>query len=388
MKAVRHEKTNFAGQEFLKYSKYSGLTLVELLVVVTIMTILLAISVPMIRPMLETQKTRDAADTVSTFLAQARLRAIETGLPCGVRFERYTGLEMQGQGPNGPYPYYPYNGACLQMRQVAVPRPYGGCVEGTRIDVDGLTGNLTIPFAESGFWGPGKIVQDGDLIQLDYQGPKYLLDLSSGTPKINWQQFDSTAVGRNLIQVPFKVYRQPKPTLAAPVRFPQGVVVDLNSSGKGTNVISYGDNAYDDDYAPTFDNSRIALDDFRTFDQSPQSDTIPVTIMFLPNGEVGNVIHSNNSNNSNEPIFLCIGLWDRVAYWDDNGDIGGLPEDDKWNYQDLSNFWVTLFPKSGTTVIQPVAAASSVPLSSLEERNNLETSSRKFARNQQGIGGR
>ncbi|MDR1957573.1 MAG: prepilin-type N-terminal cleavage/methylation domain-containing protein [Planctomycetaceae bacterium] len=342
----------------------SGLTLVELLVVVSIMSILLAVSVPAIRPMLETQKTRNAADTVSTFLSQARLRAMETGLPCGVRFERYTGLQFQeGTG----VVVYMYNGACLQMRQVAVPRPYGGCTEVSRLSVNN-TGVITLDSMESVFWGENDncIVRSGDQIQFDYQGPRYGLAISGTSVSINWQQFDPASPGKNLTQVPFKVYRQPRPTLAAPVRFPQGVVIDLNASG--------------------------STDEFAALNEN---DLKHVTIMFLPNGEVDYVDSSiGGKNTDNNPIFLCVGLWDRMKVWikdstnDYNLSTDYLPEETppRLNYEDLNNFWVTVFPKTGAITVQPVAAPNAggtppTPLEALE-------ASRAHAKDIQAIGGR
>ena len=64
-----------------------GLTLVELLVVLFIMSIMLAIAVPIVRPPVEARAVREGARMVSTALTSARTRAIQTGRPVGVMFE-------------------------------------------------------------------------------------------------------------------------------------------------------------------------------------------------------------------------------------------------------------------------------------------------------------
>ena len=55
-----------------------GVTLMELLVVATIILIVTAASVPTIKPMMESQLTKQAGSTVSTYLNRARARAMAT----------------------------------------------------------------------------------------------------------------------------------------------------------------------------------------------------------------------------------------------------------------------------------------------------------------------
>ena len=56
-----------------------GLTLVELLMVITIMTILMVVAIPMIRPAFQDRNLREAARQVNTFLRVAQARAARTG---------------------------------------------------------------------------------------------------------------------------------------------------------------------------------------------------------------------------------------------------------------------------------------------------------------------
>ena len=74
-------------------AKRSGVTLIELLVVATIMLTLAAVSVPTIKPMMESQATSHAAQTVATYLERAKAHAVVTGRPSGVTFEFFPGTD-------------------------------------------------------------------------------------------------------------------------------------------------------------------------------------------------------------------------------------------------------------------------------------------------------
>ena len=87
-----------------------GVTLVELLVVIGIMLILATIALPAMRPLTEARRIREPARAINVYFGRARSRAIESGRPCGVMFER---LERQPQ-------------ASVILRQVEVPPPYSG----------------------------------------------------------------------------------------------------------------------------------------------------------------------------------------------------------------------------------------------------------------------
>lgn len=65
-----------------------GITLVELLVVVGIMLLLLTLVVPRIQPDLDAERIRQGAQLLSSVFTQARLRAMESGRPAAIVFER------------------------------------------------------------------------------------------------------------------------------------------------------------------------------------------------------------------------------------------------------------------------------------------------------------
>ena len=346
-----------------------GLTLVELLVTITIMGLVVAISIPMVKPMLASNKVKSGADVVAGFLAQARNRAIEEGRPVGVTFERVLNY---GDGET----YFPYNGASVLMRQVAEPKPLSGFVKDVRVAVD-ASGSISFCTwnATTGQWDNDnalppdrqterkywvKLVNPGDQIQFDAQGPKYELStnifqivlLPNLVPPV--YSVDQPAL--------FKVFRKPQatkvaPTMTVPVALPEGIVVDLDCSGMGNRF-----------YDRSEDNSwSVACDEFCA---ASSGDSQSVTIMFSPTGEVDRVYYSSLAGSivsdiPTGPIFLNIGIWERAGFWNESGTAVSneyLPDNGFHpaykhirNYLDMNNYWVTVFPRTGAVRVNRVA---------------------------------
>ena len=200
-----------------------GVTLVELLVVISIMLLMTAIAIPLLRPILERRPVREAARTVSDFLSGAQVRARETGRPAAVWIERFA---------NHPQ-------AAFTLYQAEVPLPYGG-------DTVSSTASISLQSNSNGWayfnvsfpngYNPS-LVSPGDLLQLNYQGPWYSfvtttvpalvsLNLSYGT-SVPWLTSPSAAM-------PYKIYRQPMRSAARPIQLPNNTVIDLYASGTGT----------------------------------------------------------------------------------------------------------------------------------------------------------
>ncbi|MDR1385495.1 MAG: hypothetical protein LBJ67_16850 [Planctomycetaceae bacterium] len=362
----------------------AALTLVELLVTITIMAIVVAVSIPAVKPMLASNKVKNGASIVSTYLTQARARAMEEGRTVGVRFERYTGIKEGND--------YPYNGASLVMRQVAEPKPYSGSVKDVHAIIDfnpstkigiikfcGWNGanwnDPSVHNAESAYWD--KLVNSGDLLQCAFKGPKYTITKNGVTFYIDMKRDplnDDLIPNKNPNYglpepdfsntdnpVRFRVYRQPQPnkiapTMAAPVALPQGVVVDLDCSGIGaSNDKPYYDEEGNTIRSETHNLNRLTVirDDFTS--KAPDDDSA-VTVMFSPTGDVDKVYYQNKEDNQSsgkippEPIFLCIGVWERIGCWvngKNSNDYLPNEADPSRNYQDLNNYWVTIFPRNG-----------------------------------------
>ncbi len=87
-----------------------GVTLVELLVVIFVMLLITAITIPVIAPAMANREVREAARMVDSFINGARTRALQTQHPFGVMLERQ---------PDNP-------SACTTLSYCEQPDPYVG----------------------------------------------------------------------------------------------------------------------------------------------------------------------------------------------------------------------------------------------------------------------
>lgn len=306
--------------------KERGLTLIELLAVGTIVLILTAISLPMVKPMLDSQQTRSASQVVSTYLNRAKNRAKLSGRPCGVRFEVWPGTDVQLECNNGakkevsPNVFLYSRGASLVMRQIDVPPEYSGFSGGETVSVN--SGAFTV----NNDLYLSRILekQTQARIQFNNEGPYFRI-----WPNTSNLVAQPTCTLRPYENVPFKVQFSPKPTMTSPMALPQGAAIDLQFSGvAGLNQQGVFD------YPTGAENATNVSDD--------------VTIMFSPSGAVDTV----NGEYPTGPIYLLIGRWDQINAVRENQDGETLP-----NYADGRNYWVTINPQSGlisTAEVNPV----------------------------------
>ncbi len=318
-----------------------GMTLVELLVVITIMVILLAVAVPQFKPALESQRSTGAARTVSMTLERARLRAMLDKRPCGVEFVRY----HDGNTPN----------LSLQMRYIRAANDLVQINASIRVRVRNgqirlykFVDGQAFPWTEldPNVSADKDIIDDwnakvltGYSIQFGRQGRYY--ELSSSTSLKNpYNGLDLPAYndtdGTNFKNaVEFKVSMPPVPLFSPPTNLPRGTVVDLQYSGF-ENSASFGLN-----FPPSADNIK------------------GVTIMFSPAGHVHECIRYDDNNNSAtlKPhgglFYFLVGEWDRQGT-DDAGNC--LAEDGRNNLMTPSNTWVTLHPRTGRVMMSRMAA--------------------------------
>lgn len=212
-----------------------GVTLMELLVVATIILIVTAVSVPTIKPMMESQLTKQAGSTVSTYLNRARARAMATGRPCGVTFEHFAGTYD---------PSTDFGSASLVLRQVETPPYYSGLEQGATVDVyaeddifDGDRRLRRVRVNNDSYWGAMVGDERGAKIQFNGAGPYYPIHVVAGAFFIEKLPGVDLPILQNAT---FKVVRDPRPTMTAPIGLPQGAVVDLEWSGTDDSSFAIG----------------------------------------------------------------------------------------------------------------------------------------------------
>jgi len=343
-------------RRFQTRANRSGVTLIELLVVATMMLALAAVSVPAIKPMMESQLTSNAASTVSTYLNRARARAMTTGRSCGVAFEYFSGT-WDGD-PNG------VGSASLVLRQVETPPYYSGLDAGSCVTV--LTENDAINNGDGKrsrqitniidpYWGVYVAQERAPKIQFNGIGPYYPILFDNGNAYIEKIEGVETPACSN---APFKVIRDPRQTMTAPVGLPQGAVVDLEYSGT--------------------DSKRFALG----------SD---VTIIFSPSGEVDYIADKDSMYSPTDTIYFLVGRWDRISALgsrelESTGETVSAAEDGLWNYEDVTNFWVAVNPRSG--LVSTAEVNMPVNYTFGESSDEAVYESREFARmSKRNLGG-
>jgi len=361
----------------------AGVTLVELLVVISILLGLAVLLVRVLPGVLESRRVREAARLVNVFLGTARNRAVEIGRPVGVIFYRDPSLPQ----------------ACVKLQQAEVPPPYAGDYQNSRILFMQWQGNVaSVRFCKSAWdpnindWKPSDempfpaqftaggvgegLVNVGDQLQLNYQGHIWIitppapgqLAIRAGPPfqgYPTWLVCLSSPTGGSTSNIPtgtplpFQFFRQPVASSVPPVTLPAKTVVDLFDSGTDSD--------------PKF----MVADPNAT----------PVTILFSPTGAVQGYYYLcpqhgyfENYHPAVGPLFFLVGRRDRVTL-----DVALPPsqpyttpaEDGRFNVRDTNNVWVAVNPQTGMVTTTEVASA---PGATLAE-------ARRFAREAQRMGG-
>ena len=312
---------------------HSGMTLVELLVVVAIMVLLLAVSVPMLRPMLQSQKTSHAAQVLAGAFKHARTKAIHEQRSYGIRlipFEtapttavqlhlQKTGigianvvnpLDIRVRVEDGMIiPYRFEEGAWQQVDWSELADVFQHFEEGYRIQFNRLGRSLGYRKSETG---------DGFQLDSPYDAVTLPEDESNENKDAMEYRISKQDEGITLAWLP-------------PVVMPRGTIVDLAFSGGESKV----------------------PDAFSRGDE--------VIVMFSPAGYVDRVYINGEEYEVNEMLYFCVGDWDRQV------DMYGntLAEDGKSNLAAPATYWVTLHPKTGGIRIAenaPIPSGSDDPI--------------------------
>lgn len=159
-----------------------GVTLIELLIVVGVLTILATVSLQSVKGLLKDQKVTQATRLTQQYIESAKIRAITTGRPVAVFLER---VSLDGDQAGGVVVSQPQNYTATRLSMGEVFPPYTGDAvgaTGTLWDVqfglgspdvrinDGYADQIRIPVTDvvSGFGtpgAPGGFVSVGDLIE-------------------------------------------------------------------------------------------------------------------------------------------------------------------------------------------------------------------------------
>ena len=330
----------------MKSRRRNGLTLTELLVVGTIILAVTALSIPVVKPMMESQLTKNGANMLATALNRARSRAQVSGRPCGVRFEYWPGTaanlhdthydERAGDGTViCRDTYYSVPGASLVMRQVEVPPVYSGLLGIEKVKYE----NGRCEF-QNDLYVTSELERSASAkIQFGGDGPFYAFhgrstSLKEGTTYALPPERD--------VEYPFRVLLDSRPTMAMPVCMPRGTAVELQFSGVGDSVF---------------------VDTLSGTNGSPVPERVSLTLMFSPDGSVESV----NGSIPSEPVHFLVGRWDQISAVRAEDDAESYP-----NYADGRNYWVSVFPQTGgvtVSQVNPTADVGYTPVSRINDYN-------------------
>jgi len=334
------------------------MTLVELLVVVTIIMLLAALTLPRLRPEMERSRVREAARSIQLYLSSARSQAMATGRTCGVQIERL------------PAEW----GCSMSLTQVETPPLYGGDTVGAIATV-----RQSAPPVPGKFYyctitmSPPPLVPlfRLDQIQVGYQGLWITLDNNNAaggasgaitnparlTGYVDASRGEIPAWSAQPISGPFSVKRWPTKSIAPALQLPSPACIDLTWSGVDPVNGS----------APTWFLSKKS--------------NMPVTIMFATNGSVDKIYVTVNSAAGEtyhevkvaSPIYLLVGTRENVVN-------PPTPGNQSTNLNNIANLWVAINAATGMTFVTDMAASGT--------DNNALTASRAFARESSAMGGK
>jgi prepilin-type N-terminal cleavage/methylation domain-containing protein len=297
-----------------------GMTLVELLVVIGIMTLLMAVSIPMIRPAFQDRYVREAGRQVNAFFSSAQSRAAELGRPVAVWIERVDASELGSRHATRLYlaDVAPsFTGATLDSRATVSS---AGIINFSAVDQQVLTTLLalgerfTIKFDHKGFLYHGK--RSGPLVW------EILVPL--GVPA------GAEAGGPGLT---YELTRGPSRSTAAPLALPGDSVIDLSVSGIGPT-------------GNEFDSVTVA----------PWTES-PVIVSFAPSGRVEYVYMAGTAMRPFAPIHFLIGRKSRVV----NPFTSSVANPVTANLADPACLWITISERTGTVLSSDNADTSQLP---------------------------
>lgn len=366
-----------------------ALTLIELLIVMAVMVILASISMGAMKSLLRGQKVSQAAVSVRQYLQNAQVRAIASGRPVAVFFDR---MSMTGVGASPSAANY----GSMRLQLGEVFPPYSGDVEGTfgkLVDLAvGGSGYATAVVFEptqigftpvnavenvssgigivSGGNVVGGFVGIGDVIEFDDCQARFsisAIQANSPSPGCITVLFTNPQIARQLplqsgnnVYKRFRIYRQPTRSLVGSIVLPRGTCVDFSLSGVGVGDSSISNGTFHLAAAPD------------SMGTATPSDFSRLGIVFHSDGKIGYLMDENRLGalsrtfvDASGLIYLMIGRTDQIlpGFPATNMKVAALQHPDhgasdlpKSNLVDPENVWITCNPLTGEIKSCPVAA--------------------------------
>ena len=304
----------------------AGMTLVELLVVITILGLLAVTVLPSLATSAESRRTRETTRMVSSFIAKAQGRAIGR--------QEWSGLKLAAVNASSV--------AAIDLFLADVPEAYRGDTTSAALTISGTPSSTmatAVPASAGDISFSGSVgIQPGDSIRFDGRGTPYEISSASSTSIIFKLRGNSAVakedVGQSAHNTPwpalnvphtFEIYRQPQPS-GLPLTLAGGRAIDLYWSGFGP---------------PQSNGIAGTYQQFSTLGGAGSS----VSILFDSVGRLRQLVIGAYHYTVTGPVYLLIGRADRAGQGygtlNTNDDSLGA----NWQYPD--SYWIAIDPLTG-----------------------------------------
>lgn len=319
----------------------AGMTLVELLVVVSILGLLAVAVLPNIANTADDRRSREAVRSLTSFIAKAQSRAIGR--------TEWAGFTLKPATTNAAF--------AIDLFLADVPLAYRG---------DSFNASVTLTASGAGaaprqlsFQGGSPTsagVLAGDLIRFDGHGPWFELSTGAATCSVRSQSGNEEMAGQNPLNTPwpaesvghsFEILRQPSQA-GSPFTMADGRCVDLFWSGHGSSSA------------------------FSNFGSAAVGQSL--TVLFDASGRLRQIVQGNTRITPQGPLMLLVGKSDRAGQ-----SAVSNPTDDtlgaNWQYAD--SYWILVDPQSGICKsAECVPSAAGVDASQAFIRSEITTGAR------------
>ena len=344
-----------------------GMTLIELLIVIVILTTLVVAVVPILSPNNDARKIREASRGLHTYITLAQAKAARSGRPVGIAFRESSSD----------------SGVAIEVFQLEVPKGFAGFSEDSRCTIDsgigqyGSAGNggvrfidqydgaqlsgmrfITADGMEDPF--PPRMFRIGDMV--DVEGNQFLIvddgDDASQPNRIDdsvdaayeYLLPDTTATPTQTVCIwvnntgqlissglkTYRIFRQPVNSSESPFQLPAGVAIDMQGS-----VIEGG-----------------VTTSFPVPNSLATTGSDTVGIMFSPTGAVSDVFFNGSTITNVAKLMLLLGRVENGGLQTTSEyTLTGLTNDqleerqEKINWLNLDSRWLAIAARSGRVVV-------------------------------------
>ncbi len=381
-------------------------TLVELLIVMAIIILIAAVTLPSLKGLLADQKVSQAARLVQGYAQAAKARAVATGRPVALIIDR---LRYDAGGGATANDSLVANNTCTRLSTGDVFPPYQGDWAGATGELYDLPASSSDPNANDGFADAIRIaaaqaaslfdlstnpptssgmVRAGDLLELGPRRQRFVLNADPVFDMTNSQVILSftnppwaagtgpgNVTNKPMVEpvwsvprgdpgigsgpsVAFRVYRTPSKSLAQGISLPRGTCIDLHFSGMGQTGRDFSS-----DSIHATNTSGAAY-------PSTNPNYGPIYIVFNPRGTVDTWYSQNRAASVVAPLFqpgaptglihLLVGVTDQVPTSPALDAAGALnaTDDLRSNIMDTANTWISINPYSGVVTSSAVQGTS------------------------------